>query len=503
MNPAFVFYFLMDVLVLGLLFLIGVLFAGVVRLRAGVVEILSLGYPLGAGIVTWSMFILSLLGLHLDRSAGILILAGTTGLLIAVMAVRGSSSKDGGAGRSLRRLQSRHFLPFEREIVVSVIVVTLLVAGWLSVGRSYSTYDATAGWAVKGYGIALEGDVRAGSTWGIWGLAYPQNIPLQIALFEFLDGDLLPGSKMIFPVYFVSLLLACYGFWMKNRVSQPVRVAGLLFLAANPALFLNGTLGFANLPCAVYLVLGVIYGLSGVASGRKVEIMISGLLLGLACWTRPEGIVYAAGCVAVLIVASPRLHRRPRIWLLWLIPIALIATPWLALSADSLRASQLGTATGGVWSSVLDGDYNLNYLAMTFTIFLERAAAPDNWGFFVPMMIVFCVFGFAQLSRAQIRETITFAVLTVIVAILPFAFFYVRSFTRTADFGALLIRSFDRAFIPGAVMLILLCVLVAGREDQGGMPQEVSAASNRQENASAPQTRLERSSLGEVLPGGP
>jgi hypothetical protein len=460
---------LKDVLLLALLFLLGAMVTKLMGFHADLAEVASLAYPIGGGSATWVIFILSLAGLRLTGTSVALILVGVVALLFLALRIKSPQAKGGAPEEHPPRTHLGVGWPYGRAIVTAALVGTLLVAGWLSVGRSYSTYDATAGWAVKGYGIALEGDVRAASSWGMWGQAYPLNLSLQIGLFQFLDGDLLPGSKMIFPLYFVSLLLGAYLFWRRNRVPQAMCAAGLLFIAANPLLFLHGSLGFANLPFAVYLDLGVIYGASAVTSHRKDETLMSGLLLGLACWTRPEGIGYALGCMTALVVSSLLIHKRVVGLKSWILPIALIFSPWFGLSVSSVRTSQLGTAMGGVWPSLLAGQYNLDYLGMTFRVFLERAAAPNNWGFFIPMLIVFFVFGFAELRSAWNRETFVFAVATIVVALAPFFLFYVRSFTRASDFEALLIRSFDRAFIPGAVLLILLAVLVAGREDPGAM----------------------------------
>jgi hypothetical protein len=453
-----------DVLLLVLLSLVGAMIVHVIKSNAEPLETIGLAYPLGAGVVTWLVFGASLIGFRLTLLAVSVILAGSLAALVGVRATQ--------AGPATRRDQAEQSGElslwsdglYGRGTVMVVLVATLLVGCWLSVGRSYSTYDATAGWAIKGYGIALEGDVRAGSTWGMWGLAYPLNIPLQVALFQLLDGDVLPGSKMIFPVYFCSLLLGGYTFWRKNRVSRPASLAGLLFMAANPLLFLHSTLGFANMPFATYIALGAIHGVAALDSNRSGEAMTSGLLFGLAGWTRPEGIGYALACGAVLFLASHVIHKHARGWISWIIPVVLLAIPWFALSMSSLQTSQLGVAMGGVMPSLRDGDYNLNYLAMEFRLFLDRASSPDNWGFLIPMLLFSYLFGLARFKRLRDVRAIAFAGVAGVVALIPFALFYVRSFTRAADFEDLLIRSFDRAFIPGAVLLILLAVMVSGKE---------------------------------------
>ena len=91
-------------------------------------------------------------------------------------------------------------------------------------------------WAVKGYGIAREGTIWAAGHWGDHGLAYPLNLPLLIANYRF-TGDMLPASKLIAPLFYISLCVGCLRFWLQRDVSPLTASLGAIGLAATPLLF--------------------------------------------------------------------------------------------------------------------------------------------------------------------------------------------------------------------------------------------------------------------------
>ncbi len=119
--------------------------------------------------------------------------------------------------RAVRRwkIPTRGFKPTISGAGLAILLCAgvILLAGVVSIGRGYSQYDDIANWALKGYGIAEERSIFGGNVWGGHTLEYPQNVPLQIALFRLVEGDLFPASKLTFTLSFASLLLGAYLFW--------------------------------------------------------------------------------------------------------------------------------------------------------------------------------------------------------------------------------------------------------------------------------------------------
>lgn len=104
----------------------------------------------------------------------------------------------------------RALLPWKNPVMLAGMAFFGVLFGMAlltSLTRAYSTYDGIANWTLKGYGMALERSIFAGAKWGGHVLSYPQNLPLTIAMFRLADGDILPGSKLLFPLFAFSLFL--------------------------------------------------------------------------------------------------------------------------------------------------------------------------------------------------------------------------------------------------------------------------------------------------------
>jgi hypothetical protein len=241
---------------------------------------------------------------------------------------------------------------------VALFLGVAILLSYLAVGKSYSTWDPVAIWAAKGYGIALEESIYGASTWGAHALGYPLNIPIAIANFELFGGDVLPLSKTISPVMFVSSLIGVYSYLRLRRIKWYYAVIAVATLATVPELLSHSMRGYANIPLSAYLALGSLVGTYAMQRGSSGGAVISGLLLGLASWTRVEALLYSIACGVGL--AAFWFWKRKGMTVLILGIAGVIATPW-AIFYRSLGASgtQAEGALGSAVSSWLSGDFNL------------------------------------------------------------------------------------------------------------------------------------------------
>jgi hypothetical protein len=295
--------------------------------RTETIETIALSYPLGSGLLTYSLFLASWGGIPSSIvSLVILYLILLAGAIVI------------GARIHRDRPGQRWWLPApgigvvenKLRILPFVIISGLsIVAGYLSLLRFYSTWDAIGIWAVKGIGIARGGTIFAASEWGSHGLAYPLNIPLQIASFAFFGEGLLQSSKLIFPLYYFSLLLGVYAL-LRKRQGEAYSILGSLLVGSMPIVFEHAMIGYANLPFTNYIVLGGLY-LYGTAikKGASREVL-AGLLLGLATWTRPEGIFVVLGGIFVAVVFQKWSRSKILPVMQTLILILVVAAPWQA-----------------------------------------------------------------------------------------------------------------------------------------------------------------------------
>ncbi len=270
-------------------------------------ELIALAVPVGAGILTFCLFLLSWLGVRL--SFGL-----CAGLAIVISVLAGALARH-QKGRLWQIAQWRQGW----DGAGGLWRVVLLVAGLgllglavaLSVGASYRLYDPVQIWSVKGYGIGEAQSIFAGAEWGVHGLAYPLNIPLQVALFFMADGDALPGSKFLYPIYGVALCVSVFAFLRRQQIDERMAGLGAIFLGSVPIRLLSrhqrlrqstlhsaprrwGSLGFAG-------------DKDEFNSGRAVVRSVAGLG-GLDAagryLLRPSGSVASLGCLSP-VAADP------------------------------------------------------------------------------------------------------------------------------------------------------------------------------------------------------
>jgi hypothetical protein len=318
-----------DVALLAALF-----FLGWLVLRMCIREVDGLGsictaIALGGGILTWAMFLASWAGLALE--AGLLYVC--YGSLVALFLITGFVIRRRANGESPVALRS-HIADVgsgRRQVMaIWAIIALLLVASVvLSVGLSYYTWDDIHTWAVAGYGIAFERTILAAGRWGDAGLLYPLNTQLMIALFRIVDGDVLPGSKLLFPLFYLSLLVGCYRFWRRKGIRGPVASLGALLLATTPIVFTHATMGYTNLPFTCYLVLGSLWCIEAVEEASGGKALVGGSLLALGVWTRPEGPYMVGGALLAMALAGLLARRRIQPLLAAVLPIMAVGVSWM------------------------------------------------------------------------------------------------------------------------------------------------------------------------------
>jgi len=357
-------------------------------------EALCLAFPLGAGILTWAVFLLSWAGITIS-----LLSVGTAYLLLlAAFAILARRTRALGRAIEWSKAELRGSAP--RLLLAGAAVGVLCLAVGLAVGISYRLYDPVQIWSVKGYGISQEGTIRAAETWGVHGLSYPLNLPLQVALFHLLDGDLLPGSKLLYPIYGLSLCLALFTFLRRQRVDWLAAALGSLLLGTVPIVFFHSVEGFANLHFTFYLTAGILWGVQGVHSGSVRDQWLAGLLLGLAAWTRPEGIIYSLGALVVFVLAA-RITKQGRVSIAALgVPVALLAGAWFlfGLGGAYMRGSNLDQAVSVAASEVSAGRIDLSGLWTILRVFGRAAFVPFRamfpatsataWGALFPVLLI-------------------------------------------------------------------------------------------------------------------
>ncbi len=131
---------------------------------------------------------------------------------------------------------------------------------------------------------------------------YPPMIPL---LFAYLESLGVERIKLIFPAFYLCLTILFYCRVLAHTRSVKIASLFTLILATTPYLWWHSVLTFLNLAAGFYFSAGILYWfflierIIDYKAGETVPpvkslALLSGGLLGLACWTRFEFLLYGA-----------------------------------------------------------------------------------------------------------------------------------------------------------------------------------------------------------------
>ena len=452
---------LLDLAAMALLLGVGAMLAIVLLDRGSLAWALPAAFPLGAGIVTWAVFLLGWAGWKLSATTYLV------GGLIPLALAAGYGLKSGRLQAALRalggwRIPTRGFglrIP-GAGLAILLCAGVLLLAGVVSIGRGYSQFDDIANWALKGYGLAEEATIFGGNVWGGHTLEYPQNVPLQIAFFRLVEGDLLPASKLTFTLSFASLLLGAYLFWRDSGVGKLIASLGLLFLATVPILLEHATLGYSNLPMMTYLVLGCLFCLIGMRRRETGQVLVGSLLLGLSAWTRLESAVYSLAVVG-LLAAWVLLARKERRFLLFLIlPMLAIELPWLVFyGLYGARGSASLGAVARLGQAPVAGVELLreNAVSLLEDLRLQATDLP-TWGAALPVSLILLLVGLPMAMKRKDQKVLPLFLLFGLVA-----FVFLSIGDVGADLAGWHMDNLPRHLFPVVVLAAIAAVLAAGR----------------------------------------
>jgi hypothetical protein len=177
--------------------------------------------------------------------------------------------------------------------VVGVLFLFSMVNAWF-----FPIIESDAIW-YHIRGMSFFHEVRFDSEWVVPQLKqYPPFIPLLFTYLIAFDAEFL---KIFFPLMYLSLNIIFYSRILSLTENKKMACLFTLVLATTPYFWWHGALPFLDLTTAVFYSTGALYWYSWIqnkvegATDKSVEnsyALISGVLLGLAAWTRIEFLLY-------------------------------------------------------------------------------------------------------------------------------------------------------------------------------------------------------------------
>ncbi len=422
-----------------------------------------ISFPIGMGVYTWAVFVVSVLGAPLTIWT---IFITYMGLLFGVTLIVWRSNLK----LQLPKVDLAKGLIILKQIRPSPIVLgifllsafLLLTLLYIGVGRGYSTFDDMAIWSLKGYYMAFKQDLFAAVEASGHGLSYPLNLSLAISTFYLIDQDLLPGSKIAYFLLFLSMLTCIYWFLRENKIPRALTSLSILLIISTPVIYRHATYGFANIPFACYIVIGFLISVMGAINHKSALLYSGGLVLSLAGWTRPEGIgfVLVLACI-ITALATYRHLKFQQLLIFFLITLSLSGT-WIIMGYRYFRGDEIGGAVSGLLRAFSSGTFSWASVWTTVSYSWERYTSASDWGYVIPVTLLLIIIMAPAMIRRISLVPIAILVACLLTYLLPLGMFVAKFHQNTGSYLEFLSVSFDRAQFPTIIFLIITMALFLG-----------------------------------------
>jgi len=420
-----------------------------------VVTKLALGYGLGLGVFTLTIGMTSLVGVALDPG----VILGTTAIQflvsLGVYVICRRRRISGGSTSRSGVFITPHF-DFWQAALLGLGFLSVLI----SVGKGYHVTDGIQLWGVKGLRIAYSGSLATVTQWGTNTAQYPLNIPIMIASLQVMFEEILPASKMLFSGFYTTLILVIYSTLVRSNLRRSTAGLATLLLATAPFVFRHSTIGYANMALSYYMVSAVILMASSLRSpelgDRDGALLLSGLFLAGAAWTRPEGLLISWFVIVLVLIAAflkkdILLSLRRVIPLL--IPLGVYSAFWLILKGviyDQRFGSDLVTPA---LVQLSHGNLHITEtLFVTHSIFSQLMII-KVWGVVGIGIIIALILSLVPLLWRKSLWVVFVSGLAYMLAIL--GFYFLASFDTVHDISWWVNTGLMRMMLPAFILLWL------------------------------------------------
>jgi hypothetical protein len=235
-----------------------------------------------------------------------------------------------------------------------------------------------------------------------------------------------------------------------------------------PILFEHATLGYANLPYAVYLSLGCGEAILGIACGDWRRQALGSLFLGLASWTRPEGVLAVASVLIGLGVAAHFARPGRARWLAWIMPAGVVAGVWISFLALHGTGGQMQQALGAFAGALRRGELHPSAFYWIARFMGRQAIELSVWGLLPAACAVLLILGFRRLGARSNPDAFLVGTALLAVAAGVTLQFYLADFL--GELMNYLGNSANRMYMPAAVLAVLFAVLLTRRSFVENLP---------------------------------
>lgn len=283
--------------------------------KLGWPESLSYAYLLGSGIISLNLFLQYLVLGELSVQVGLRLAAGLS--MVALVAHR---VVDRWWSPAQVLNEPRESMPAGREEALLRVLKTLLGAMVLfaffeTIIRPVTGYDAWAIWLFKAKVFFVSRTIDISFLQDPFRSFTHPDYPVLTSLLStfayFMLGQVNDrGALILFSSFYLSLLVIFRAWAFRLTQNRILSDLFSLFLATTPVVVGQGgywEAGYADLPLAAYLFSGFVWLASYLRSSDWHELWLGSTFLGLAAFTKNEGVVYFM--IAFIVVAIVSLRK--------------------------------------------------------------------------------------------------------------------------------------------------------------------------------------------------
>ncbi len=304
----------------------------------------AFAFMLGLGCISLQMFFYSLAGVPY----GIVYIAAPWAILMAFMIFSGKGiiTPKGGSADFLRSMGLTGLL------ALPIIISQVLYAFIYGIVPPISSWDAYQTWFFKANVFFKDRGVLASFfKTPLVHPDYPLLVPLSAAWVYTCLGyvnDVL--VRAIYPVQYLALLLIFY-YFVKRFSSVRTALVFSALLSLTPIIMVHGAglpvrigelytgdlVGYADLTLSIYFLAAAGFFYLYATEGKKSQLVLAALFLGLAAWTKDEGTVFALFgglmVMAHMAIAGKKSEAGWKEVLLFIVILSLTAGPWAVYKA--------------------------------------------------------------------------------------------------------------------------------------------------------------------------
>jgi hypothetical protein len=401
--------------------------------------LIVLGGVCGSGLLTVWMFILGTLG-NLQQQPLMrfdLILIGV--LVLMLFGWIGAFYKYRHSASQKTVIMRVPFNVFERGLILAIVLMVL--SGWLTTAFwTFSAYDTLWVYGYQGRLYTLVNQIPNTISY------YPQYIQLQYAFYQMAFGTINDHvARIVIPFMHIGSILAAYvlGSRLFNQRRVGLYVATIWALYPHLAEWVQ--MGDLEIPMAFLFTLSSTFFLmawtESETSLRRQYALISGIVFGVAMWTKPTAGAFIYGVMALVVLE----FLRVRSWRAWLPRLEVAVITGIAC-----------IPLGAVWyiRNILYGYTPIDLPPPSWLSLARRSGDLLGWFLLALVLWVFLTM-WTQTHTLRQRLTILLGVCLIFVGVLP-SMPLINSIRSDAPYSYLTGLEIGFILAGGGVLLVFL-----------------------------------------------